>query len=287
MSKKVLTFALALVLAFSVLALSACGAEKEAKPATPSAEATAEGTSELKTLTPGKLTIATGEPAYSPWVEDDKPESGKGFEAALGYAIADKMGFAKEDVVWTRTQFEAAIAPGPKDFDFNLQQYSATPEREQAVDFSTPYYVTKQAVVTSKDNKFANAKTLADLQGAKLGVASGSTSLTIAQKLFKDVAPFNDNDAAVQALQSGQIDGIVADLPTAWYMTSAQIENGKIVGELPDSSEGGDQLAALLPKDSELTDAVSKAIDELKADGTLQKLETEWLLGSGDIVELK
>ena len=287
MSKKVLALFCAMLLVASTIGLAACG--KSTGSSTNNAASTPTTTTpELKTLTPGKLTVATGQPAYGPWVEDNKPESGKGFEAALAYAIADKMGFAQSDVVWVRTDFEAAIAPGPKDFDFNLQQYSVTPERQKAVDFSTPYYTTTQAIISNSNSKFANAKSLAELKGAKIGVASGSTSLTLAQKLFgSSVATFNDNDTAIQALKVGQIDCVVADMPTAWYMTSAQLDNGKIIGELPSEGTPGDNLAALLPKDSPLTSAVSKAIDELKADGTLDKLDEQWLRSGGTIPVLK
>ena len=284
MSKKVLSLFFAVLLVASACGLAAC--KKTTEPAK-TTSSTTSSTSNLKTVTPGKLTIATGEPAYSPWVEDNKPESGKGFEAALGYAIAGKMGFKKTDVVWVRTQFEAAIAPGPKNFDFNIQQYSATPEREKAVDFSTPYYTTAQAIIANSNNKYANATKLADLDGAKIGVASGSTSLTLAQRLFKSVSPFNDNDAAVQALKSGQIDCIVVDIPTAWYITGAELDDAKIVGELPSEDTQGDELACLLAKDSPLTSSVSKAIDELKSDGTLAKLEKQWLLSGGSIPVLK
>ncbi|MCL2882771.1 MAG: ABC transporter substrate-binding protein [Coriobacteriia bacterium] len=289
MSKKVLALLCAMLLVVSTIGLAACGKSNNTGNTNTSTTTTdTAGTASLKTLTPGKLTIATGQPAYSPWVEDNKPESGKGFEAALGYAIADKMGFAKADVVWVRTGFDAAITPGPKTFDFNLQQYSATAEREQAVDFSTPYYTTSQVILSNANNKYANAKSLADLKGAKVGAASASTSLTLAQKLFgANAAPFNSNDDVVQALKVNQIDCAVVDMPTAWYMTSAQLDNGKIIGELPSEGTTGDQLAALLPKDSPLTSAVSKAIDELKADGTLAQLEEQWLRSGGDIPILK
>jgi polar amino acid transport system substrate-binding protein len=283
MSKKVLALFFALILVVSTVGLAACG-----KSSSDTSGTSTSGTSSLKTLTPGKLTIATGQPAYSPWVENDKPEDGKGFEAALGYAIAEKLGFAKADVVWVRTGFDEAIAPGPKNFDINLQQYSATAERKQAVDFSSPYYTTTQVIISNADSKYAGAKSLAELKGAKVGAAAGSTSLTVAQKLFgANASAFNDNDTAVQALKVKQIDCVVADMPTAWYMTGAQLDNGKIIGELPSEGTEGDQLAALLPKGSPLTAAVSKAIDELKADGTLAKLEEQWLRSGGDIPVLK
>jgi len=286
MSKKVLSLVCVVLLVASTVGLAACGKSNNSST-TNNSSSTTSSTASLKTLTSGKLTVATGQPAYSPWVEDNKPESGKGFEAALAYAIAEKMGFKDSDVVWVRTDFEAAITPGPKTFDFNLQQYSVTPEREKAVDFSSPYYTTTQAIVTLSASKYASAKSLADFSGAKIGAASGSTSLTLAQKLFKTVSPFNDNDTAVQALKVNQIDAIVVDMPTAWYVTTGELDNSKIVGQLPSEGTPGDNLAALLPKGSPLTSAVSKAIDELKADGTLAQIEKQWLLSGGDIPVLQ
>jgi polar amino acid transport system substrate-binding protein len=274
------------VVVFAVAVASGCKKEATPEPAAESATETAAPDIKQDTLTPGKLTIATGEPAFSPWIEDDDPANGEGFESAVAYAVADKLGFAKEDVVWVRTQFEAAITPGPKDFDINLQQFSATEERAQAVDFSSPYYVTSQAVVTNAKSKFADAKTLADLEGAKVGAASGSTSLEVAQEKFKDVAPFNDVDTTVQALDSNQIDAVVTDVPTAYYMIGAQLKDGKLVGEI-EGTEGGDELSILLPKDSKLTAAVTQAVDELRADGTLSKLAEQWLVTNAEAVILK
>jgi len=290
MSKKVLSLLCALLLVVSMIGLAACGKSNNTTTNTSTNNSSTSATSSLKTLTPGKLTVATGQPAYSPWVENNDPASGKGFEAALAYKIAEKMGFKDSDVVWVRTDFDAAIAPGPKTFDFNLQQYSVTPEREKAVDFSTPYYTTTQAIVTLSSSKYASATSLADFSGAKIGAASASTSLTLAQKLFgSSVAPFNDNDTAVQALKVNQIDAIVVDMPTAWYITTGELTSpaSKIVGQLPSEGTAGDNLAALLPKGSPLTSSVSKAIDELKSDGTLAQLEKQWLLSGGNIPVLK
>jgi polar amino acid transport system substrate-binding protein len=278
--KKVLVLGMVLLLVLAcALALSACK-EKAEEPEPASEEAA------LETLEPGKLTVATGEPAYPPYVEENDPTNGKGFEAAVTYAVAEKLGFAAEDVVWVRTGFDEAITPGPKSFDLNIQQYSVTEERKAAVDFSSPYYVTSQAVISNAKSKFANAKTLADLDGAKVGAAAGSTSLEVAQATFKDAAVFNDNDAAKLALESGQVDALVVDIPTAHYMVGVELEDGKIVGEIA-GSEGGDELAFLLPKDSPLTGAVTAAVDELRADGTLAALAEQWLVAAADAVILK
>lgn len=230
----------------------------------------------------GKLIVATGEPAYAPWVIDNKPESGEGFESAVTYAVAEEMGYAPEDVEWVRTPFEAAIAPGPKDFDLNIQQFSATKERENAVDFSTPYYVTTQAIVATEGTDAAKAKTIKDLDGTVFGVASGTTSFQVAEKVFGDAAEvqvFNNLDDVVAALQNGTIDALITDLPGAFFVRDAQLDNGVIVGQLAD--EAGDEFAFLLPKGSELTPKVSKAVDTLRENGTLDKLAAEWIADQG------
>ena len=243
----------------------------------------------LQTITAGKLTIGTGQPAYSPWVIDDKPESGKGFEAAVAYAVAEKLGFKRSDVVWVRTTFDQAIAPGPKTFDFNLQQFSITDERKKNVDFSSPYYETVQTVVTIAGSKAANAASIADLQSVLLGAQVGTTSYTAIDEVIKpttNALAFNTNDDAVAALKNGQVDALVLDLPTALYEAAVDLTGGKIIGQLP-TAKKGDQFGLVLDKDSPLTSAVSAAVDALKADGTLAKLEDEWLTTSAGAPVLK
>lgn len=242
----------------------------------------------LQTVTPGKLTIATGQPAYAPWVQDDDPASGKGFEAAVAYAVAGQLGFDKSDVVWARTSFDAAIAPGPKDWDLNIQQFSITDDRKKAVDFSSPYYTTTQAVVTVGGSRAASANSIAALKPLTLGVAAGTTSYTVAAKQLgtDHLSVFNSNDDAVLALTSGQVDGIVVDLPTAFYLANAQLTNGVLVGQFADTT-GGDEFGIVLPKGSSLTAPVTAAVDALRADGTLDKLQTEWLTDAGAVPVLK
>lgn len=239
---------------------------------------------ELQTLTPGTLVVATGQPAYEPWVVDDKPETGEGFEAAVAYAAAKKLGYSEKDVQWVRTNFDKAIAPGAKDFDWNIQQYSITPQRDKAVDFSSPYYDVNQAVITYAGSPIEKATTLAELKTAKLGAAVGSTSLDDAEAVINpdtEVAVFNDNAAAVTALKNKQIDGIVTDLPTAFYLVAAEIDGGKIVGTLPSAASGTvDQFGILMAQDSPIAACTSWAIDELRADGTLENLQDQWL-GAG------
>lgn len=239
------------------------------------------------TVTDGKLTIATGQPAYSPWVEDDKPQSGKGFESAVAYAVAKEMGYAKSDVVWKRSTFDSAVAPGPKDWDLNIQQFSISSQRKKAVDMSSPYYTTTQAVVTTQKSKAIDDTTVAKLKQDTIGVAAGSTSITSVKDVL-GVTPqvFNSNDDAVLALKSGQIDAIVTDLPTAFYMSAAQLDDGTVSAQFP-ADGSGDQFGFVLPKDSELTTKVDSAIKKLDDDGTLRDLQTKWLSSETNTPVLK
>jgi len=237
------------------------------------------------TITEGKLTIGTGNPAYSPWVLNDAPEAGEGFEAAVAYAVAEKLGFAKEDVVWVRTTFDEAIAPGQKNFDFNLQQYSITEERKANVDFSSPYYETAQVVVTTEGSAAAGATSIADLQGYLIGAATGTTSFDAIGSVIaptQDALAFNSNDDAKAALTNGQVDAIVLDLPTALYASCCELDGGKIIGQLPTAAKG-DQFGLVLDKGSKLTAAVTKALDDLRADGTLAALEEKWLTADAGV----
>lgn len=235
-------------------------------------------------VTEGKLTIATGEPAYFPWVVDDAPESGEGFEAAVAYAVADELGFAADDVVWVRSTFEQAIAPGPKDFDVNLQQFSITDEREQNVDFSSPYYETTQVVITVDSSPAASATSIADLKDLLVGAQTGTTSFDAVEEVIAPTAGaqvFNTNDDAKLALQSGTVDAIVVDLPTAFYLTGVELDGGKIIGQLPATAGGGDAFGLVLAKGSPLTTDVTAAVDALRERGTLDELAAEWLGGEG------
>ena len=276
---------LVLIPVAAALLLAACGSST-----TPSASGSSTGSasatcspSSQQTLTPGKLTAATGNPAYSPWVIDDKPESGKGFEAAVTYAVAKKLGYTDADVVWIRTGFDEVIAPGPKKFDVNIQQFGITDERKKAVDFSSGYYDLSQAVVTYKGSPIEKATTLAALKDAKLGAAVGTTSLdAINASIQPTTAPkvYGNNDDAVAGLKAKQIDGIVVDLPTAFYIAFGELDNGVLIGQLPNSADQKEQLGFLLAKGSPLTQCVSQAVDALRADGTLAKLQDQWLSAS-------
>ena len=242
-------------------------------------------------VTPGKITIATGEPAYYPWVIDDAPESGEGFESAVAYAVAEQLGFDADDVVWVRTGFEEAIAPGPKDFDVNLQQFSISDERKQAVDFSSPYYETTQVVVTTGSSPAAEATSLADLKDLLIGAQTGTTSFNAIEESIQPTQgaqAFNTNDDAKLALENGQIDALVVDLPTAFYIAGAELTDGAIVGQLPNpEGTNGDQFGLVLAKDSPLTSKVTAAVDALREDGTLDELAAEWLGGDDTAPLLK
>ena len=259
--KKFIRAAAALASIAALTLSAACGSGSDTKSAgSDSSDITQQ------TVTPGKLTIATGDPAYEPWVMNDKPESGKGYEAAVAYAVAEKMGFKKSDVVWTRTTFDSAIAPGAKDWDMNIQQFGITPERKKAVDFSASYYNDSQAIIVKKDGKYAKAKSLTDLKDVDEG-----------------------NGAAVaQALDAGQIDALVTSTVECVYMVQAeQVKDAMVVGRIADSTDPNG-MGIVLPKDSKLTSAASKAVDELDSDGTLQELQDKWLAEyTTDLAELK
>jgi polar amino acid transport system substrate-binding protein len=279
----------ALLLAVAAIA-TACAPADEETTAEPKASGSPTETTDactkdnLQTQTPGTLTITTDKPAYEPWFVDDDPANGKGYEGAVAAAVAEKLGFTPDEVVWTRTRFDAAIAPGPKDWDFDINQFSITEERKQAVDFSSPYYDASQAVITTGDSPAADAASIADLKPLKIGAQVGTTSYdAILAAIDPDEQPavFNTNDDAKQALENGQIDALVVDLPTAFYITAAELDDGKIVGQLPETGGAQDQFGLVLDKGSALTPCVSAAVDALRDDGTLDRLADEWLSEAG------
>lgn len=274
-----------LILAAATTVLTACAAEstgssKQPDTCTPD---------KLATHTKGTLTIATDSPAYAPWFIDDKPANGKGFESAVAFAVAKQLGYPPEQVKWVTASFDSVIAPTPKQYDFDINQVSITPERAKAVDFSTGYYDVAQAVITVKGSKIAGAKSIADLKDAKLGAQQGTTSFTAITDTIKPgptPAEYPTNDLAVQALKNGQIDGIVVDLPTGLYITAAQLDNGAVVGQLPVTGKP-EQFGLVLSKGSAITSCVSKAVDALRSAGTLTSLQQQWLTTSAGAPELK
>ena len=264
--------------------LAACSGPADDSGTEPSADATPTY------ITEGKLTIATGEPAYEPYVVDDTPENGEGFESAIAYAVAEELGFGADDVVWVRTGFDEAIQPGPKTFDFNLQQFTITPEREETVDFSTPYYSTPQAVITVAGSNGEDAASIADLKDLVIGAQTGTTSFTTAETAIAPTAgvqAFNTNDDAKLALQNGSIDALIVDLPTAFYLTAAELDGGKIIGQLPATDGVSDEWGLLLDKDSTLTDSVTDAVNALRDDGSLAEIADQWLGGEAGAPVLK
>lgn len=229
----------------------------------------------LSLKTPGTLTVGTDKPAYSPWFSDDDPSNGKGFESALTYAIAAQLGFTAEQVKWTTVPFNSSYAPGSKDFDFDVNQISITDERKQVVDFSDGYYEVNQAIVALNDSPAAAATTAAELAKFKFGAQVGTTSLQFITDVVKPSAqPFvyDDTNAAKAALVSKQIDAIVVDLPTAFYITAAEIENSKVVGQFAPQG-GGEQFGLLLEKSSALTPCINEALAALRSSGTLAEIQ--------------
>lgn len=280
-----------------LLAAAACApADSEGKgDASPSADsspsasgAAACDTATLPTKTAGKLTIGTDSPAYEPWFSGDDPANGKGYESAVAYAVADRLGFSKDEVSWVKVPFNNSYAPGKKSFDFDINQISITAERAKVVDFSAPYYTAAQAVITLKKNA-AKADSLEALKGLKLGAQTGTTSLTAIREQVKpsaDPLVFNDTNAAKQALLNGQADAIVADLPTAFYITAAEIEGSTITGQFASTGQS-DEFGLLFEKGNPLRSCVDAALDKLAADGTLAALEKQWLSDVVDVPVLK
>jgi polar amino acid transport system substrate-binding protein len=264
--------------AASALALAACApVDEENDPGSSDSAAASDGA--LDTLTDGVLTIGTSDPGYEPWVVDNDPSNGEGFESAVAYAVAEQLGFDADQVEWVPVTFDQIIAPGTKDFDFAINQVSISPERAENLDFSSSYYDTAQAVVTVEGSAAADAASLADLQGLRIGAMVGTTSLQVAEESIAPTTPvqvFNDNDQVKQALTAGLVDAIVVDLPTALYITAAELDGGKVVGQLPAGADP-DQFGLVLDKGSALTQPVTDAVDALREDGTLADLEAQWL----------
>jgi polar amino acid transport system substrate-binding protein len=236
----------------------------------------------LATLYPRIFTFGTDQPVYPPWYMGDNPANGEGFESALAYAIAGKLNYLRDDVRWVRVPFNAALAPGPKTFDANLSEFSITEQRKAAVDFSSPYFDVTQAVVTVKASPAAGVQTLEELKTLKLGAQVGTTSHTAATAVEGGVPVevYNTNGDAKMALSSGEIDALVADLPTAFSVAN-ELRDGLMVGQLPSGSDDVEQFGIVLDKGSPLTRCVSWVVDGLREDGTLARLERQWLTDAG------
>ena len=264
------------------LLLAACGGDSSSSDTTAaSASGTGNECTVGKTLEANTLTIGTGNPAYSPWVDNDAPESKAGFEAAVAYAVAEELGFADTAVKWVRTGFDEAIQPGVKNFDFNLQQYTITDERKKTVSFSDSYYTTNQAVVALKGSPAIGATTIAALKDVKFGAQAGTTSLDFITNVIKPSSePFvyDDNAGAKAALEAKQIDAVVVDLPTAFYIAAAELTDASVVGQFPSSlSTTPDNFGLVFDLNNELADCVNTALATLKDNGTLAAIEKTWL----------
>jgi polar amino acid transport system substrate-binding protein len=264
------------------LLLAACGDSEDDDAASDTTEAGGAScaTEDLELVSDGTLTIGTDTPAFPPWFEDDDPTNGQGFEGAVAYAVAEELGFEAADVEWTVVPFNNAFAPGEKAFDFDINQVSISDERDEAIDFSDGYYDVNQAIVGFSDSAAADATTLDDLKGLKLGAQQGTTSLDfITEVIDPDQEPFvyNDNSAAKAALDAQQVDAIVLDLPTAFYVSAVEIEGTAVIGQFPSVGEDPEQFGLVFEEGNPLRDCVNEALTALRDSGRLAEIEQEWL----------
>jgi polar amino acid transport system substrate-binding protein len=294
MRKALLALPLLFVLA---VAAAGCGGDDDntAGGGTTTTAASCEKDS-LTLVKPGQLTIGTDNPAFPPWFEGTKAfdpwdptttPTKKGYEQETAYAIAEELGFTDAEVKWTVVPFNQSFKPGPKNFDFDINQISYSPERANAVDFSDSYYDVEQAIVALESDPIANAKSIAALKESKLGAQIGTTSIEAINDTIQPTSEpsvYDTNNDAISALKAKQIDGIVVDFPTALYMAAVQIDGGKVVGRLP-AVEGGEYFGVVLEKDSPLTDCVNEALGRVRDAGTLDQLEQKWLAGSAPILK--
>jgi polar amino acid transport system substrate-binding protein len=280
-----------LLLAFAATACAPVDEESgdtAADPTPTSAEQCA--TDSLPVLEPGTLTVGTDSPAYEPWFSDNDPTNGKGYESAVAYAVAEELGFSADQVTWVKVPFNSSYKPGPKDFDFDINQISITPERAEVVDFSDGYYEAAQAVIALDDSPIADATTVAELADYDLGAQTGTTSLTVIRDVVQpaaDPAVFEDTNAAKQALLNGQVDGILADLPTAFYITAVEIPKATLIGQFKPETGDPEEFGMLFEKGSELVPCVNDALATLREDGTLDDIEQQWLSDVVDVPELQ
>ena len=274
-----------LLVAAVLSAAVACSPEDEGTSAAPSpsvsATAGACAKASLKLVSSGTLTVGTDKPAFEPWFKADNPANGQGFESAVAYAVAAQLGFGKSEVTWTTVPFNSSFAPGRKKFDFDINQVSITDARKKAVDFSSGYFTVNQAVVALNSSPVAGAKSTADLKDAKIGAQVGTTSLQTIQSTIrpsKQPGVYNDNNDTVTALKNGTVDAAVFDLPTAFYLTSAEIDDSKIIGQFPSTGGGqAEEFGLLFEKGNPLVSCVNQAIATLKSNGELAKIQKQWL----------
>jgi polar amino acid transport system substrate-binding protein len=290
-------------LAFLVVALaliaSACGSTSESTPTQPAGTGAGTvglnpcGKDQLQLVNPGQLTIATDNPAFPPWFQDakgnpwdpTKAPTGLGYEAGVAYDVADQLGFSRDEVKWVVVPFNNIFKPGPKNFDFDINQVSYTPKRAQVVDFSDSYYDVEQAVVTLKSSKYATATSLADLKDAKFGAQVGTTSLDAINEVVQpndQPNVYDTNNDAISALKNGQIDALVVDFPSTGYITGVQVPSAKVVGRLP--AQGGEHFGLVFAKGNPLVNCANQALATLHQDGTIDQLAQKWIAGSAPAV---
>jgi polar amino acid transport system substrate-binding protein len=295
---------LALIPAIALIVAACGGGASSAPSGTPAATATSGATAEptpvacapenLETVAAGRLTIGTDNPAFPPYFEGREggnnepwdpewgdPTTGEGFESATAHAIATQLGYAEADVDWVVVPFTNSFAPGPKDFDFFIGQVTFNEERAQGADLSEGYYFGNQTVVVMEDSEFASATTTTELKDAELGAQVGTTSLATIEDVIQttpEAGVYNTTDDAIEAMTNGQIDGIVVDLPTAFFITNVQIEGAKIVGQIGEAAGAQpEHFSLVLELDSPLTSCVNGAVQAVADDGTLDDLVAEWL----------
>jgi polar amino acid transport system substrate-binding protein len=290
------------LIAVGGLVLAACGASEDDddaaqtgnSPETPETTAEGEGGTDqtaaecaegVETVNAGVLTVGTDTPAFPPWFQDDDPTNGEGFESAVAYAVAEELGFTEDEVTWTVVPFNNAFAPGAKEFDFDVNQVSISPERDEAVDFSDGYYDVNQAIVGFADSEAAGATSLDDLKGLKLGAQLGTTSLDFIDVVIQpdeEAFVYNDNSQAKAALDAQQVDGIVLDLPTAFYVSAVEIEGTAVIGQFPSSDDEPEQFGLVFEEGNPLRDCANLALASLTESGELDDIEQEWL---SDVVD--
>ena len=282
-----------LVAALSVIASGCGGNEDKSGGGTTAAASCDKG--DLNLVSDGTLTVGTDNPAFPPWFGGDEkapwkvsdPRSGEGFESAVAYAVADELGFSKDEVKWVVVPFNTSFAPGPKSFDFDINQISFKPVRAKAVDFSDSYYNVNQALVVVKGTPIASATSIAMLKPYKFGAQLGTTSYDYIInniKPAKKTSVFDTNDAAVASLKNKQIDGLVVDLPTAFYISAVQVPNGKILGQFPTVGTT-EHFGLVFEKGNSLVSCVNDALSQLRADGTLKSLEAKWLQADAPVLK--
>lgn len=274
-------------LALLIVALAAaCGSTKKTTAGSTAAKASCAN-ADLTLVSPGELTVGTDNPAFPPWFGGDPkapwkisdPRSGKGYESAVAYAVAKQLGFTRDQVAWKFTPFNTSFAPGKKAFDFDINQISFSPQRAKVVDFSDSYYDVNQAIVVNKGTPIASATTISALKPYSLGAQLGTTSYQFIKdtiKPSKQPSVFPQNTGAVQALKNKQMDGLVVDLPTAFYVTAVQVPNSKVLGQFA-TAPGGEHFGMVFQKGNSLVTCVNKALTTLRDDGTLQNLQQQWL----------